>query len=78
MLGRAIIIHPSASEEEKQLLLRDHQHRETMGTVGSLAVRWANALSLQERIKACPLSFGLEIEPQRFNDDDNVALEAMG
>ena len=61
MLGRAIIIHPSATEEEKQLLLRDHQHRETMGTVGSLAVRWANALSLQERIKACPLSFGLGI-----------------
>jgi hypothetical protein len=73
MLGRAIIIHPSATEEEKQLLLRDHQHRETMGTVGSLAVRWANALSLQERIKLCPLSFGLETEPAFSNDSENAS-----
>ena len=73
MLGRAIIIHPSATEEEKQLLLRDHQHRETMGTVGSLAVRWANALSLQERIKLRPLSFGLETEPPFSNDSENAS-----
>ena len=63
MLGRAIIIHSDATELEKQLLLRDHQHRETMGTVGNLVVRWANALSVQERMLADHHAYSLPKEP---------------